>query len=224
VAIKVLPKDLAGDSERLARFEQEARTVSGLNHPNIVTVHDVGHDGDIVYLVLELVQGKTLRDRLAKGGLPWRSTLHIAEQIAAGLAAAHAGGIVHRDLKPENVMVRDDGVVKVLDFGLAKLRSESAAGLGTATAFTSPGTVLGTAGYMSPEQARGEDADVRSDVWAIGVVLYEMLTGTAPFKGGYPEAIAHAIKSETPTPLRDASRDIPEALEQLVFRALSTSW
>jgi len=221
VAIKVLPADVAGDADRMARFEHEARTASALNHPNIVTVHDVGHDGQIVYLVLELVQGRTLRERLTKGGLPWRVALPIAEQIAAGLAAAHGHGIVHRDLKPENIMVRDDGVVKILDFGLAKLHGAGPGQLATATAFTSPGAILGTVGYMSPEQARGDTVDGRSDQFALGSLLYEMATGVRPFAGDTAAQTLTAIMEKDPEPIGRARADAPRPIVWILDRCLA---
>ncbi len=220
VAIKVLPTDLARDVDRMARFEHEARTASALNHPNIVTVHDVGRDGDTGYLVLELVQGRTLRDRLLKDGLPWRTTLQIAEQIAAGLAAAHASGIVHRDLKPENIMVRDDGVVKILDFGLAKLHGAGAE-LKTATALTSPGAILGTVGYMSPEQARGEAVDWRSDQFALGALIYEMATGIRPFSGASTAQTLTAIIEKDPEPINRSRPDAPHPVLWILDRCLA---
>jgi serine/threonine protein kinase len=220
VAIKILPKELWRDPDRLARFEHEARAASALNHPNIVTVHGIEHEGETVYLVLELVQGRTLRDRLARGGMPWRSSLPIAEQIATGLAAAHAGSIVHRDLKPENIMIRDDGVVKILDFGLAKLYAEGAE-LATATALTSPGAILGTVGYMSPEQARGESVDWRADQFALGCILYEMATGERPFQGASNAQTLTAIIERDPEPVSRNRADAPRPVLWILDRCLA---
>jgi serine/threonine protein kinase len=173
VALKILPPEVAGDASRRARFEQEARAVAALNHPNIVAVYDVG-DG---YMVSELVDGESLRG--ARFGL--RKTLDIATQIASGLAAAHAAGIVHRDLKPDNVLLTKDGRAKILDFGLARIRdSRNSAAEETMTVRTEPGMVMGTAGYMSPEQVRGSEADHRTDIFSFGVMLHEMLSGHAP--------------------------------------------
>src|SRR5436190_1921160 len=179
VAIKVLASASALDPERLRRFEQEARAASALNHPNIISIYDVGRENSTAYIAMELVDGKTLRALLEAGPIPIKRTLHIATQIADGLAKAHAAGIVHRDLKPENVMVSRDGFVKILDFGLAKLLEDEAPRLTSEAGdlLTRPGTIVGTASYMSPEQARGELVDFRSDQFAFGAVLYEMLTG-----------------------------------------------
>src|SRR5262245_42554089 len=183
VALKVLSPELAADRDRLRRFHQEARAASSLNHPHIVVVHDFGELDGRPYMVTEFIDGETLRHRLQKGRLPIRDVVDIGVQTASALAAAHARGLVHRDIKPENVMVRRDGYVKVLDFGLAKL-----AGVALSTdqrageeSHTFTGMVIGTPRYMSPEQARGLDLDARSDVWSLGIVLYEMATGGLPF-------------------------------------------
>ncbi|MGA2855921.1 MAG: protein kinase [Candidatus Sulfotelmatobacter sp.] len=178
VAIKVLPEAFARDAERLRRFETEARAIAALNHPNILSIHDIGTYGGAPYLVSECLEGQSLRVALSGGALPLRRAADYGIQIAQGLAAAHDKGIVHRDLKPENVFVTRDGRVKILDFGLAKLeRSEASSDDGaTMEALpTSAGAVLGTAGYMSPEQVRGAPADARSDIFALGTILYEML-------------------------------------------------
>src|SRR5713226_7444880 len=185
VAIKVLPESLAQDADRLRRFEQEARTIATLNHPNILGIHDIGtHDG-APFLVSELLEGQTLREKLEAWPLPVRRAIEYALGIAQGLAAAHEKGIVHRDLKPENVFITRDGRVKVLDFGLAKLASPEESHqtvLTLATPATLPGMVMGTVGYMSPEQVKGEPSDARSDIFSFGAVLYEMLTGKRAFK------------------------------------------
>src|SRR5262245_52994474 len=192
VAIKVLPESLAHDTERLARFEREARTLAALNHPNIGQIHGLEESDGIKAIVMELVEGPTLADRIAEGPIPLDEALPIAKQIAEALEAAHEQGIIHRDLKPANVKVRPDGVVKVLDFGLAKALEPASAGSTDATTsptITSPalmtrvGVILGTAAYMSPEQAKGRAADKRSDVWAFGCVLFEMMTGRRAFEG-----------------------------------------
>src|SRR5262245_52806383 len=188
VALKVLPDAVASDPSRLHRFAKEARSASALNHPNIVTVYDIGSEGPVSYIAMELVEGKTLRELLFGGAMPMRRLLPIATQIADGLARAHEAGIVHRDLKPETVMVTKDGLVKILDFGLAKLTS-SAAGEGPGSQLqtesgTSPGMVLGTVGYMSPEQAMGHQLDFRSDQFSFGSILYEMATGKRAFQKG----------------------------------------
>ena len=181
VAIKVLPEALALDRDRISRFEQEARAASALNHPNIVTIHEIGRAGDVAFIAMELVEGKTLRELTMSGPLPLRRMLSVAAQVADGLAKAHSAGIVHRDLKPENVMMSKDGFVKILDFGLAKL-GESGSGEVSAMQTlahqeTLPGTVVGTVGYMSPEQASGEPLDFRSDQFSLGSIIYETATG-----------------------------------------------
>src|SRR5258705_1276625 len=185
VAIKVIPAAFSADSERLRRFEQEAQAAGALNHPNILSIYDVDtHDGS-PYVVSELLEGETLREQLNGAALPVRKAIDYALQMAHGLAAAHEKGIVHRDLKPENVFVTRDGRAKILDFGLAKLRSGKEDGITEARTEqrgTSPGTVVGTAGYMSPEQVRGEQVDHRSDIFSFGAILYEMLSGRRAFK------------------------------------------
>ena len=225
VAIKVLPPGLAADSERLRRFAQEARAAAALNHPNILAVYDIGqHDGS-PYIVSELLEGDTLRGRLIAGVLPLRKAVEHAVQIAHGLAAAHEKGIIHRDLKPENIFISLDGNVKILDFGLAKLTQADtavadASGLPTATANTETGTVLGTMGYMSPEQVRGVVADHRSDVFSFGAILYEMLSGRRAFHGDTAADTITAILKEDPPDQPVADRHIPPALVRIVDRCL----
>jgi serine/threonine protein kinase len=224
VAIKVLPADVADDPARMGRFAQEARAASALNHPNIVTLHDMGRHGSLAYQVLELVAGRTLRDLLGEGPLPLRRTLAIAEQIAAGLAAAHGASIVHRDLKPENVMVRDDGVVKILDFGLAKLERApigSGTHLPTEPRGTAPGLILGTVGYMAPEQARGAVVDFRADQFALGAILYEMIGGIRPFRGDSAIQTLSAIIEREPEPLSSLREGVPRPLVWIVERCLA---
>ena len=186
VAIKVLPRDLA-TPDRVQRFEQEARAASALNHPNILTIHDVGRDGETAYLAMEWVDGQTLRQLMREGPVPLRRTIRLARQIAQGLAKAHAAGMVHRDLKPENVMVTSDDLAKIVDFGLAKLAAheqavDQQAATVTRIGSTDPGMVMGTAGYMSPEQASGHPVDYRSDQFALGLLVYELVTRTRPFE------------------------------------------
>jgi eukaryotic-like serine/threonine-protein kinase len=226
VAIKVLAMEYAGDPERLQRFEQEARAASGLNHPDIITIFDVGRHEGTAYLAMEYVAGKTLRELLAGGPLPLKKVLGIAAQVADGLAAAHAAGIVHRDLKPENIMVTADGLVKILDFGLAKLAPLGAAvGAGaTVTAVipeTHPGMVLGTVGYMSPEQARGATVEFRSDQFSLGTLLYEMLTGTRPFQRESSAQTLAAIIEDDPAPVSELNPKTPVPVRWIVERCLA---
>ena len=217
VAIKVLPEALANDADRLRRFEQEARTIAALNHPNILGIHDIGaHDG-APFLVSEFLEGQTLRNKLESGPLPLRRAIEYGLGIAQGLAAAHEKGIVHRDLKPENVFVTRDGRVKVLDFGLAKLvRPEE----NHETAVTLPGMVMGTVGYMSPEQVRGEPSDARSDIFSFGAVLYEMLTGKRAFKRATSAETMTAILREEPAELSETGWQGPLALQRILARCL----
>ena len=224
VAIKVLPAEAASDSERLKRFEKEARAASSLNHPNIVTLFELGREGSVSYIVMELVEGRTLRELLADGPMPVKRLLSVASQIADGLARAHEAGIVHRDLKPENVMVSKDGHVKILDFGLAKLSQPEIDGAGssapTITRGTEPGIVMGTVGYMSPEQARGESLDYRSDQFSLGAVLYEMATGTRAFeRETRPETLAAIIREE-PAPIATLNPKVPAPFDWIVERCL----
>ena len=182
VALKFLSPDLAVDRDRLRRFHQEARAASSLNHPHIIVVHDFGEVDGRPYLVTEFIEGETLRHRLQRGPLAIRDVVDVGVQLASALAAAHARGLVHRDIKPENIMLRPDGYAKVLDFGLAKLAAATeSADPARRESHTQPGMVVGTPRYMSPEQMRGLDVDPRSDVWSLGVVLYEMATGRLPF-------------------------------------------
>ena len=225
VAIKVLPSAFSSDAERLHRFEQEARAAAALNHPNILAVHDIGQHNGAPYIVSELLEGETLRGRLNTGALPVRKAVEYAIQIAHGLAAAHEKGITHRDLKPENVFITVDGRVKILDFGLAKLtQTEPAVGalsaLPTTPLDTLPGVVLGTIGYMAPEQVRGQQADHRSDIFAFGAILYEMLGGQRAFRGDTAADTMGAILAKDPPDLPVADRHIPPALERIVDRCL----
>src|SRR5438552_3784116 len=224
VAVKVLPESFSKDPDRLRRFEQEARAASQLNHPNIVTVHDVGTYEAGPSAVQELLEGETLRERLRTGALPASKAVECGIQVARGLAAAHEKGIVHRDLKPENLFLTSDDRVKILDFGLAKLAvAEGPAaeqnGLPAATEATAAGIVMGTLGYMSPEQARGQTVDQRADIFALGAILYEMLSGTSAFKRGSSADTMSAILKEDPPELPNDSK-VPPALDRIVRRCL----
>jgi WD40 repeat protein len=225
VAIKVLPAALSSDAERLKRFEKESRSASSLNHPNIVTVYDIGAQDGVSYLAMELVSGETLRGLVSGGALPIKKLLAIAPQIAEGLAKAHEAGIVHRDLKPENVMVTKDGLVKILDFGLAKLTStmsgsDEGSNLPTMTG-TTPGVVVGTVGYMSPEQASGQTVDFRSDQFSFGSMLYEMATGKRAFQKKTPIDTLGAILNEEPEAIATASPQTPAPFRWIVERCLA---
>lgn len=223
VAIKVLPAAFSRDPERLRRFKQEAQVVAALNHPNILAIHDFGeHDGS-PYIVTELLEGQTLRGWLGGGAIPSRKAINTAEQIARGLAAAHDKGIVHRDLKPENIFVTRDGRVKILDFGLAKLTAEETPDAETVTAHTEPGVVMGTLGYMSPEQVRGFRADHRSDLFSLGAVLYEMLSGKRAFHGETFADAASAILHSEPQELTEINKKVSPALSRIVGHCLEKS-
>ena len=225
VAIKVLPEGFARDADRLRRFEMEARAVAALNHPNILAIHDIGEYNGSPFLVSELLEGHSLRVELNNGALPARRAVEYATQIAQGLAAAHDKGIVHRDLKPENVFVTHDGRLKILDFGLAKLAklrpaADENATLDATPQDTSPGMVLGTVGYMSPEQVKGEAADARSDIFALGTILYEMLSGQRAFRRDTSAETMTAILKEDPPEISTASKPIAPAVERIVRRCL----
>ena len=222
VAIKVLPTSVAADPDRRARFEREAKAVAALSHPNILAIHDVGVQGETTYAVTELLDGETLRERLNQhGALPVRKAIDVAVQIARGLAAAHGKGLVHRDLKPENVFLLKDGQVKILDFGLARQTVEPGASGATATAaMTDPGTVMGTVGYMAPEQVRGQTMDARTDLFAFGAVLYEMLSGQRAFQRETPADTMTAILKEDPPELSATRADLSPALDRIVRHCL----
>jgi len=212
VALKFLPPQWSHDDEARQRFVREAQAASATSHPNICTIHDIetAPDGQL-FIVMAYYEGQTLKQRLASGPLASDEALDIATQIADGLAKAHAQNVVHRDIKPGNVMLTEDGV-RIVDFGLATFAD--------ALKLTAEHSTLGTAAYMSPEQVRGLAADARSDVWAVGVILYEMLTGRVPFQGSHAEAIAYAIRNETPAPIRASRPEVAEEIEHLVFRAM----
>ena len=224
VAIKVLPQRFSSDRESLLRFTREAHSASALNHPNIVTIHEVGTDSGTPYLVMEHIEGTDLRTLLRSGPPPNRRSLNIAAQIADGLAAAHEKGIVHRDLKPENVMVTKDGFVKILDFGLAKLIAPAEDDADTVhweLPATNPGTIVGTVGYMSPEQAHGRPLDFRSDQFSLGAILYELATGHPAFAGENALDTMTAIVREEPRPIQDFNRQAPAAFCHVVEHLLA---
>jgi len=221
VALKILPADVAGDAERMKRFVREAKSASALNHPNIITIYEIGENQKTYFIATEYIEGQTLREWLKHSQVDLRTSLEIAIQIASALDAAHRAGIIHRDVKPENVMVRPDGLVKLLDFGIAKLTEKrSANDLEAATVIkseTTPGMVIGTAAYMSPEQARGSEVDVRTDIFSLGVVLYEMLAGETPFKGENALDVIGAILNKDPAPL---DQRFPGELGKIVGKSL----
>ncbi len=223
VAVKVLPEALACDPGRLARFETEARALARLSHPAILSIFDFGKEGEITYAVTELLEGETLRERLGHERLSWRRAVEIATIIADGLASAHSAGIVHRDLKPENIFLTRDGRVKILDFGLARFEPVCEAGKETLAPIptsTLPGTVLGTVGYMAPEQVRGEPADARSDIFALGCMLYEMLTGERAFKRDTAAETMTAILKDPAPELSLSDTEISSELDGVVGHCL----
>ncbi|HYN85710.1 MAG TPA: protein kinase [Pyrinomonadaceae bacterium] len=226
-ALKFLPHEVAADPRRMSRFEQEAKAASALNHPNILTIYDIGQtETGLRYFAAEFVDGVTLREHLKNHRVKLGEVLDVCSQIASALVSAHAAGIVHRDIKPENIMVRRDGYVKVLDFGLAKLSGRPSGGVDSEAAtralvLTEEGTMMGTVSYMSPEQASGSEVDARTDVWSLGVVLYEMLTGHLPFKGKSASHTIVSILDDEPPPLAQFLADAPEALQEIVDDALS---
>src|SRR6266853_3611700 len=230
VALKVLPENIAADTDRLLRFEREAFAASGLNHPNILTIFEFGAADKTHFLASEFVEGESLRERMRRPGMTVSETLEIAIQIASALQAAHEAGIIHRDIKPDNVMIRTDGYVKVLDFGLAKLSEPGAVATGSVSdpeaqtrmqLQTQAGMIMGTVAYMSPEQARGQEVDKRTDVWSLGCVLYELLTRQQPFRGETTaDTLANIIHRE-PTPLLMLRQDANAELERIINKTLS---
>jgi len=224
VAIKVLPAEFAKDADRLRRFEQEARATSALNHPNILTVYDIGDREGAPFIVAELLEGEELSELIKQGAIAPRKAVDYARQIAEGLAAAHAKGVVHRDLKPENLFITNDGRVKILDFGLAKLHQRQFGGIDkdapTQKRITDPGVIMGTVGYMSPEQVRGQETDHRSDIFAFGVILFEMLTGQRAFRGDSAIEVMNAILKEEPQELGELGMKIAPGLEKVLRRCL----
>ena len=221
VALKLLPSTVAADADRLRRFHAEARAASSLNHPNILVIHDFGDLDGRPFIVSEFVAGETLRARLNRGPVPVAEAVDIAMQLAGALSAAHARGIVHRDIKPENVMVRPDGYVKVLDFGLAKLLGPPLATTPASAGATEPGLLMGTPHYMSPEQAHGDDVDERSDIFGLGVVLYELATGVRPFTGETPMSVLASIVRDTPRPVTELNSALPRELAPILERCLA---
>jgi serine/threonine-protein kinase len=222
VALKVLPPELASNPDRRERFHREAKAVAALNHPNIVTLHSVEEAEGVLFLTLELVDGETLRDKIDRGPIPVEQVFDLGAQIGEGLSKAHAAGILHRDLKPHNVMVTADGRVKLLDFGLAKFleRRETDPDAPTMARETSPGMTLGTAGYMAPEQALGKEVDARADLFALGVVLYEMATGRSPFRGETLAAFFDSLLHDAPPSLSAVNPELPRDLARIVERAM----
>ena len=208
VALKFLPSHLAASVQDKARFIQEAKAAAALNHPNICTIYSVDeHDGQL-FIAMEFVDGQTLREK--RGSVSFKQAIDIGIQIADGLAAAHEKGIVHRDIKPENIMIRKDGIAQIMDFGLAKLR-------GNVSRLTKEGSTVGTAGYMSPEQVQGQDADHRSDIFSFGVVLYELLTGQLPFTGVHETALAYEIVNVDAAPMSSIKSEIDPSLDAIVL-------
>jgi tRNA A-37 threonylcarbamoyl transferase component Bud32 len=226
VAVKVLPPESMRNAERVQRFEQEAKAASGRNHPNILTIYDFGVADSTYYMATEYVEGHTLRELIAADPMPITRALDIATQCASGLAAAHAAGIIHRDIKPDNIMVRPDGYVKILDFGLAKLAEKpfaqaDANALTAASALTEPGRIMGTWLYMSPEQARGQEVDARTDIWSLGAVLYEMVTGKSPFAAQTMSDTLASILNREPASLSSCGVAAPEELKHILAKALA---
>ncbi len=224
VAVKILPTSFATDKDRLQRFAQEARAAAALNHPNILSIFDIGETDGTPYVVSELLEGETLRARLAKSPIPLRKAMNYALQVARGLAAAHEKGIVHRDLKPENLFVTNDDRVKILDFGLAKMVSKpdgsETGDAMTVQVATEAGMVLGTVGYMSPEQVRGKPAVPESDIFAFGAILYEMVSGKRAFHGDSAADTMSAILHQEPPELTETARNVPSGLERIVRHCL----
>jgi serine/threonine protein kinase/Tol biopolymer transport system component len=226
VALKVLPEEVASNRQRMQRFVQEAKAASALNHPNIITIHEIGTQPGAHFMVTEFIEGENLRHHLRRAPLMLTEAIEIAVQVASALSSAHEAGIIHRDIKPENIMVRKDGIVKVLDFGLAKLTEQRRVhevdqdAATQAMVQTEPGTVVGTTAYLSPEQARALDVDTRTDIWSLGVALYEMITRHAPFKGETPSDTSAAILKSEPPPISQFVPDVPAEIERIVRKAL----
>ena len=220
VAIKILPRAFTRDADRLARFEREAHALASMDHPNIATIHGVEESDGVLALVLALVDGETLRTRLVRERLPLDAALDISVQIVTALAAAHAAGVIHRDVKPENVMIRRDGLIKVVDFGLAKAFEANTDDIETLAA-TRAGIIVGTVGYMSPEQVRGLAVDARTDLFGVGALMYEMLAGRRAFTGQTPSDVLAAVLERQPEPLTRYRPEVPGDLSRIVDRCLA---
>lgn len=224
VAVKILPEQLAQDAEALRRFEREAKAVAALSHPNILSIFDFGVEQGLSYAVMELLEGETLRERLNRSAMDWREAVEGGIAIAEGLAAAHARGVIHRDLKPENIFLTSDGQVKILDFGIARVKRAVSPDAETVTSAltqtTTPGLVMGTIGYMSPEQVRGEPVEVQSDVFSLGCVLYEAISGQRPFAHNTVAEVIAAVLKEEPPPLRSRATEVPAELDRVISKAL----
>ena len=212
VALKFLPREFTRDKEAVERFQREAQAAAALNHPHIVTIYEVNKHDDQTYIAMEYVDGRTLKELITNHQLPITQVIDITNQICEGLSAAHKKGIIHRDIKPQNILIDSEGRIKILDFGLAKLKGVSQ--------LTREKSTLGTTHYLSPEQALGKEVDQRSDIWSLGVILYEMLTGQLPFRGDYEQAVIYSILNEKPEPLSHSQPEIPMELEHLVNRML----
>ena len=213
VAVKVLKDEFTTDEEFVKRFNSEAQAAASLSHPNIVSIYDVGNEDNIYYIVMELVRGKTLKQIITEeGALPWKWSVNIAMQIASALETAHKNNIVHRDIKPHNIIITEDGVAKVTDFGIAKAVSNS-----TITAF---GTTIGSVHYFSPEQAKGGYTDAKSDIYSLGVVMYEMLTGRVPFDSDTSVSVALKHMQEAPVPPMEINENIPKAVNDIILKAM----
>src|SRR3989441_2625897 len=231
VALKILPAEVAAHPDRMKRFVQEAKAASALNHPNIITIHEIDETDSVSFIATEFIDGETLREHMRNASMKLGEVLNVATQIASALAAAHAAGIVHRDIKPENIMLRQDGIVKVLDFGLAKLSDPPsvAGGINVAEAEaitrvllkTTPGLVMGTVTYMSPEPARGNEVDARTDIFSLGVVMYEMLLGRLPFPGDTTSDVIAAILMAEPAPPSCFDHEVSPELDRIVSKTLA---